>query len=80
MRCARWRCPSWYATWTGNQMRRDYEAAVQNCDNEFAIGLLEKWCDAVEGAIKAGREPKAPEVMSLTGMLTEGLDWTDWDD
>ncbi|KAI1294329.1 phosphotransferase enzyme family-domain-containing protein [Xylaria venustula] len=32
---------------------RDYEAAVQNCDNEFTVGIVESWVQAVE----SGREP-----------------------
>ncbi|KAI0114306.1 kinase-like domain-containing protein [Nemania sp. FL0031] len=27
---------------------RDYEAAVQNCDNEFTIGPVEEWVEAME--------------------------------
>ncbi|KAI0967154.1 phosphotransferase enzyme family-domain-containing protein [Xylaria arbuscula] len=32
---------------------RDYEAAVQNCDNEFTVEVVEDWVDAMED----GREP-----------------------
>ncbi|KAI1125493.1 phosphotransferase enzyme family-domain-containing protein [Nemania abortiva] len=33
---------------------RDYEAVIQNCDNKFAISLVEDWVEAIE----QGRAPK----------------------
>ncbi|KAI1463847.1 phosphotransferase enzyme family-domain-containing protein [Daldinia caldariorum] len=43
------RCPEWVDAFYRQRSRRDYEAAVQNCDNEFAYKIVEEWVDAVEG-------------------------------
>ncbi|KAJ8125936.1 hypothetical protein O1611_g7703 [Lasiodiplodia mahajangana] len=37
---------------------RDYEAAVQNCDNEFTADLVEKWVEAMEDGEDPARVPK----------------------
>ncbi|OTA84278.1 hypothetical protein M434DRAFT_83422 [Hypoxylon sp. CO27-5] len=42
------RCPEWVHIYNNRKNLRDYEAAVQNCDNEFAYGIVERWVDAVE--------------------------------
>ncbi|KAI0127267.1 hypothetical protein BJ170DRAFT_732949 [Xylariales sp. AK1849] len=79
----RYRAPGWYQTWSKGQMRRDYDAAVSNCDNEMAIGMVEDWCDVVEQALDEGLrgdELRSPRVMSLAGRLTEGVDWREWED
>ncbi|KAI5861535.1 hypothetical protein GGS23DRAFT_611533 [Durotheca rogersii] len=43
------RCPAWVEVYRRCGYLRDYEAAVQNCDNEFAYRQVERWVDAVEG-------------------------------
>ncbi|OTA63273.1 kinase-like protein [Hypoxylon sp. EC38] len=42
------RCPEWVHIYNNRKNLRDYEAAVQNCDNEFAYEAVERWVDAVE--------------------------------
>ncbi|KAI1148588.1 phosphotransferase enzyme family-domain-containing protein [Nemania diffusa] len=37
---------------------RDYEAAVQNCDNEFTISAVEKWVEAMERGKNPAQVPK----------------------
>lgn len=74
------RCPSWYTTWRQSKVRKDYEAAVQNCDNEHMIGKVEAWCEAVDVALQKGMDIKPPQVMSLHCDLFEGPDWRSWDD
>jgi hypothetical protein len=37
---------------------RDYEAAVQNCNNEFAFTLVQKWVEALEDGRNPGQMPK----------------------
>ncbi|KAI1856507.1 uncharacterized protein JN550_013769 [Neoarthrinium moseri] len=73
-------CPRWYATWQREALHRDYEAAVQHCDNVNFIDKVEQWCDQVEAALEKGLEPKPPHVMSLACAVTEGPDWTSWTD
>ncbi|KAI1086922.1 phosphotransferase enzyme family-domain-containing protein [Rostrohypoxylon terebratum] len=41
-------CPGWVSIFEGRRYLRDYEAAVQNCDNESAYETVELWVDAVE--------------------------------
>ncbi|KAI1373320.1 phosphotransferase enzyme family-domain-containing protein [Hypoxylon crocopeplum] len=41
-------CPGWIDAFKNGKDLRDFEAAVQNCDNEFAYELVEEWLDAVE--------------------------------
>ncbi|KAH6661046.1 hypothetical protein BKA67DRAFT_668012 [Truncatella angustata] len=74
------RCPAWYNTWKGSQVRKDYEAAVQNCDNEYMIHKVEAWVEAVEIALQKGQDIKAPQVPSLHCSIYEGPDWKDWAD
>ncbi|KAI0829584.1 kinase-like protein [Hypoxylon sp. FL0890] len=46
------RCPEWVHIFESQKELRDYEAAVQNCDNEFAYKAVERWVDIVEkGAV-----------------------------
>ncbi|KAI1403632.1 hypothetical protein F4819DRAFT_209440 [Hypoxylon fuscum] len=50
------KCPGWVDIFSNRKDLRDYEAAVQNCDNEFTYNLVEKWVSAVEekeGSTKA---------------------------
>ncbi|KAI0542572.1 phosphotransferase enzyme family-domain-containing protein [Xylaria digitata] len=44
------RAPGFVNIWRDERSAdlRDYEAAVQNCDNEFVIEILEEWVDAME--------------------------------
>ncbi|KAI0008077.1 phosphotransferase enzyme family-domain-containing protein [Xylariaceae sp. FL0662B] len=42
------RCPGWVEVFRRSGDMRDFEAAVQNCDNEFAYKLVERWVDAAE--------------------------------
>ncbi|KAI1109589.1 hypothetical protein F5Y14DRAFT_444572 [Nemania sp. NC0429] len=37
---------------------RDFEAAIQNCDNEFVCRLLEEWVEAIEQGQDPARMPK----------------------
>ncbi|KAI1473893.1 kinase-like domain-containing protein [Daldinia eschscholtzii] len=41
-------CPEWVDVFYRQGTRRDYEVAVQNCDNEFAYKVVEEWVGAVE--------------------------------
>ncbi|KAI0880515.1 kinase-like protein [Annulohypoxylon maeteangense] len=50
-------CPEWVAIFDGRRYLRDYEAAVQNCDNESAYEIVEKWVDAVERVENSDRTP-----------------------
>ncbi|KAI1497906.1 kinase-like domain-containing protein [Biscogniauxia marginata] len=45
-----YQCPAFVEAWANSDARdlRDYEAAVQNCDNEFAYDLVESWVEAIE--------------------------------
>ncbi|KAI0846652.1 kinase-like domain-containing protein [Daldinia vernicosa] len=43
------RCQEWVDVFYNQKHRRDYEAAVQNCDNEFAYKIVEEWVGAAEG-------------------------------
>ncbi|KAI1800807.1 kinase-like domain-containing protein [Daldinia bambusicola] len=43
------RCPEWVDVFDKQRSQRDYEAAVQNCDNEFAYRIVEEWVGDVEG-------------------------------
>lgn len=74
------RCPGWYATWRRSVAHRDFEAAVQHCDNEFMIGRVEAWCAAAEAALDRGAPARPPAVPSLAAAVTQGPDWTGWDD
>ncbi|KAI0134889.1 kinase-like domain-containing protein [Daldinia grandis] len=40
------RCQEWVDVFWNQKHRRDYEAAVQNCDNEFAYKIVEEWVGA----------------------------------
>ncbi|KAI1413868.1 kinase-like protein [Hypoxylon sp. FL1857] len=51
------RCPEWVHIFNGRKDLRDYEAAVQNCDNEFAYEVVESWVDAVENGGIHGKVP-----------------------
>lgn len=42
------RCPQWVRVFRYQADLRDYEAAVQNCDNEFAYEMVERWATSVE--------------------------------
>ncbi|KAI0592868.1 kinase-like domain-containing protein [Biscogniauxia sp. FL1348] len=46
----RFRCPGFVKAWVekGAIDLRDYEAAVQNCDNEYAYKIVQSWADAIE--------------------------------
>ncbi|KAI8957177.1 kinase-like domain-containing protein [Daldinia sp. FL1419] len=44
------RCPEWVDIFYKQRYRRDYEAAVQNCDNEFAYKIVEEWVGDVESS------------------------------
>ncbi|KAF3026777.1 hypothetical protein E8E14_014865 [Neopestalotiopsis sp. 37M] len=74
------RCPSWYQTWKRTKVYKDYEAAVQNCDNEHLIHHVEEWCDAVDATLAGGQEVKPPQVPHLHHVLCQGHDWEGWDD
>lgn len=37
---------------------RDFEAAIQNCDNEFTLRLLEEWVETIEQGQDPARMPK----------------------
>jgi hypothetical protein len=74
------KCPGWYEAWRLSKVHKDYEAAVQNCDNEHMIHKVEAWCEAVEAALEAGQEIRPPHVMSLHYALYDGPDWKDWED
>ncbi|ETS83423.1 hypothetical protein PFICI_05299 [Pestalotiopsis fici W106-1] len=74
------RCPSWYQTWKQTKVYKDYEMAVQNCDNEHLIHHVEDWCDAIDAALEKGQEIKPPQVLHLQHMLYKGQNWEDWDD
>ncbi|KAI1631517.1 kinase-like domain-containing protein [Biscogniauxia mediterranea] len=43
-------CPGFVKAWVekGAIDLRDYEAAVQNCDNEYAYDIVQNWVDAIE--------------------------------
>ncbi|XXG95155.1 hypothetical protein Hte_001415 [Hypoxylon texense] len=43
------RCPQWIHVFRHRADLRDYEAAAQNCDNEFAYKIVERWATSVEG-------------------------------
>ena len=45
--------PEWLETYRRSADQRDFEAAVQNCDNEFAYERVERWVDAMEEDGKA---------------------------
>ncbi|KAI1451774.1 kinase-like protein [Annulohypoxylon moriforme] len=51
------KCPEWVAIFDGRRFLRDYEAAVQNCDNEYACEMIEKWVDAVEATKDSDKTP-----------------------
>lgn len=74
------KCPSWYETWRQSKVHKDYEAAIQNCDNEHMIGKVERWCEEVDRALEEGLEIKPPHVMSLHCDMHEGSDWYSWQD
>ncbi|KAI2776309.1 phosphotransferase enzyme family-domain-containing protein [Daldinia loculata] len=42
------KCQEWVDVFYNQKHRRDYEAAVQNCDNEFAYKIVEEWVGAAE--------------------------------
>ncbi|KAI5917578.1 kinase-like domain-containing protein [Camillea tinctor] len=44
------RCPGFVNAWMdkGALRLRDYEAAVQNCDNEYAYDIVRRWVEATE--------------------------------
>ena len=50
--------PGWVDVYCdrGARDKKDFEAAVQNCDNEFAFRRVERWVRALE-AVKPGRLP-----------------------
>lgn len=41
-------CPEWLQIFQSRGDWRDYEAAVQNCDNEFAYEMVDRWVTSVE--------------------------------
>ncbi|KAI1765435.1 hypothetical protein GGR53DRAFT_490428 [Hypoxylon sp. FL1150] len=41
-------CPEWLQVFQSRGDWRDYEAAIQNCDNEFAYEMVERWVTSVE--------------------------------
>ncbi|KAI4603549.1 hypothetical protein KJ359_003365 [Pestalotiopsis sp. 9143b] len=74
-------CREWYWTWKRTKVHKDYEAAVQHCDNKDTIHRVERWCDVVEAAIVRGQEIRPPHVRyPLAQVLTEGPDWAHLDD
>ncbi|RYP25843.1 hypothetical protein DL767_008234 [Monosporascus sp. MG133] len=44
----KWLSPGWLQMYRQSADQKDFEAAVQHCDNEFAYKLVEKWVDAME--------------------------------
>ncbi|KAI1134783.1 hypothetical protein F5Y05DRAFT_200439 [Hypoxylon sp. FL0543] len=42
------RCPEWVHLFNNRKELRDYEAAVQNCDNEFTYKIVARWVDDLE--------------------------------
>ncbi|KAI1383723.1 uncharacterized protein F4822DRAFT_417381 [Hypoxylon trugodes] len=42
------KCPTWVEIFRNRVYLRDYECAVQNCDNEFAYKCVEEWVDMME--------------------------------
>lgn len=50
-------CPEWVHIYNNRKSLRDYEAAVQNCDNESAYEAVERWVDAVEQWETPGATP-----------------------
>ncbi|KAI0173229.1 hypothetical protein GGR52DRAFT_590407 [Hypoxylon sp. FL1284] len=43
-------CPAWTEVFQSVAQLKDFEAAVQHCDNEFAYETVERWLNDVEGS------------------------------
>ncbi|GAP90388.1 putative kinase-like protein [Rosellinia necatrix] len=52
------RAPGFVDIWRESANLRDYEAAVQNCDNEFTMKRVEKWVNAMENGGDPAEMPK----------------------
>ncbi|KAI1340331.1 phosphotransferase enzyme family-domain-containing protein [Xylariaceae sp. FL0016] len=52
------RCPDFIKIWRSRKSSdtRDYECAVQNCDNELTYARVATWVDAVEGGKVPGKD------------------------
>lgn len=48
--------PSWTREFEQSALRRDMEAAVQNCDSEDAYEVVERWVTALEKGKMPGRD------------------------
>ena len=58
--------PGWLRVYKSRDVRdkKDFEAAVQNCDNEFAFARVEKWVRALEkGKAPADISPRLHEQL-----------------
>ncbi|KAI1775793.1 hypothetical protein F4818DRAFT_441071 [Hypoxylon cercidicola] len=65
------RCPDWVRVFQSQGDLRDYEAAVQNCDNEFAYEMVERWVTSVE---EGGVGTKfSSEIISEKEIMQHGL-------
>ena len=73
-----WRCLGWAMAYRYNRLRRDFEAAVQNCDHPLMLGVVEDWLDAVENGLAAGKDTKNLGVWSLRERCVQGLRNKDW--
>ncbi|KAI2464256.1 kinase-like protein [Annulohypoxylon bovei var. microspora] len=51
------KCPVWVDIFDSRRYLRDYEAAVQNCDNDYAYEMVERWVDAVEKGESSDKTP-----------------------
>ena len=68
-----WRSLEWTMTYRYNGLRRDFEAAVQNCDHPLLLRVVEKWLDAVDKGLAAGKHPKNLKVWSLQERCVQGF-------
>lgn len=62
----------WTMTYRYNGLRRDFEAAVQNCDHPLFLPVVEKWLDAIDEGLAADEHPQNLKVWSLQERCVQG--------
>lgn len=66
-------CLGWSMTYRYNRLRRDFEAAVQNCDHPLLLHAVESWLDAVDKGLATDTNPRKLKVWSLQERCVQGV-------
>ncbi|KAK8867826.1 kinase-like domain-containing protein [Apiospora arundinis] len=70
------RCLAWYMFYKHNSLKRDFETAVQYCDDPMLLGMVEEWIKAIEAAVEKEEGERKPGkdlgVWSLERRVAKG--------